>query len=343
VAGLPWKAAGVTLTALLVIRFGMGLVTAPVYPAASRMVSWWVPWRQRAFANGMIQAAAAVGMACAFPLFGALVDAWDWPSAFLISGGLTIILGLVWVTYASDRPSQSPATVAQTVTKEREAALAEETLLQERKTSWWSPLRNRSVLLLTISYAAIGYLEYLFFFWMNHYFDKILHIEKERSRIYTAILLLSLGAGMIAGGWLADRLRRSFFGPWVGFAMVPMAGMTLGAISLGMGVLGNSITEIIVWLGLAMFAVGATEAPTWTAAVELGGRHGGTAAAIVNTGGNLGGFIAPFLTPIVAHAVRDGFSLSEQAGWQWGISLAGVFCLSGAILWWWIRPREQDV
>ena len=90
------------------------------------------------------------------------------------------------------------------------------------------------------------------------------------------------------------------------------------------------ITWIVFWLALALLAIGAAEPPTWAAAVELGGKYGGTSAAIVNTGGNLGGFIAPMLTPIVAHAVRDSFHLSDQAGWQWGISVAGILCLSGA-------------
>jgi sugar phosphate permease len=93
---------------------------------------------------------------------------------------------------------------------------------------------------------------------------------------------------------------------------------------------------------MALFAVGATEGPFWTAAVEVGGRQGATAAGIVNTGGNIGGFIAPFLTPIVSHAVRDYFEISDTAGWQWGISLAGVMCLSGAALWWEIRPDEPE-
>jgi MFS family permease len=196
------------------------------------------------------------------------------------------------------------------------------------------------VLLLTLSYAAVGYLEYLFFFWMNHYFGTILHVEKTRSRLFTALLFLSMATGMITGGWLTDWLRKHF-GPWIGRALVPMGGMTLGAIFLGLGVLGEQIGWIVFWLALALMAVGATEGPIWTAAVEIGGRQGGTAAGIVNTGGNLGGFIAPFLTPLVAHGVRDAFGLSEQVGWQCGITLAGVLCLGGATLWWWIRPDQS--
>jgi hypothetical protein len=124
--------------------------------------------------------------------------------------------------------------------------------------------------------------------------------------------------------------------------LVLMAGMTLGALFLGFGVISQEIMWIVIWLVFALATVGATEAPTWTASVEAGGQHGGTPAAVVNTDGNVGGFIAPFLTRIVSHAVRDPFGLSEQAGWQWGITLAGVLCLSGATLWWWIRPDEKS-
>src|SRR5262245_34124372 len=106
-AGLPAvQAAGLMVTALLGIRFAMGLLSAPLYPASTRMVSYWVPLHQRVFANGLVQGAAAIGMACAFPLFGALIDAWDWPAAFLASGTLTTLLGLVWWAYAADHPPQ---------------------------------------------------------------------------------------------------------------------------------------------------------------------------------------------------------------------------------------------
>jgi MFS family permease len=336
-AGLPaFQAAGLLVTALLAVRFCMGLVSAPLYPAAARMVSYWVPLHQRVFANGLIQAAAAIGMACAFPLFGALIDVWDWPAAFLASGTLTMALGLVWWVSAADRP---PREVRELPSRIRAGEPPSRVNRPDNQTQGFALLLNRNVLLLTLSYAAIGYLEYLFFFWMGHYFGTILKIPKDRSRIYTAILYLSMGVGMIAGGWVADRLRKHF-GPWAGRALVPMAGMTLGAVFLGLGVISEQIGWIVFWLALALLAVGATEAPTWTAAVEVGGRRGGTTAGIVNTGGNLGGFIAPFLTPIVSHAVRDFFGVSEQAGWQWGITLAGVLCLSGATLWWWIRPEH---
>jgi MFS family permease len=338
-AGLPpWQAAGLMVTALLIIRFAMGMFSAPFYPAAARMVSIWVPTHQRALANGLNQAAANVGMASAFPLFGALIDLWDWPAAFVASGIITMFLGLMWWVYAPDQTPVVPSAVAptQSLVRSGNSPMDFELPQNQRPSSALTLLRNRNVTLLTISYATMGYLEYLFFFWMNHYFGTILLIDQDRSRNLAAILFLSMAVGMVVGGWLADRLRKNC-GAWFGRAAVPMAGMTFGAVFLGFGVISDEITWIVTWLALALLAVGAAESPTWTAAVEFGGIRGGMSAAIVNTGGNLGGFIAPMLTPIVSHAVRNSFGLSDQAGWQWGITLAGVLCLSGATLWWWIR------
>jgi len=97
---------------------------------------------------------------------------------------------------------------------------------------------------------------------------------------------------------------------------------------------------MVTCLALALACVGASEAPVWTTAVELGGPLGGTAAGICNTGGNAGGVVAPILTPFVAGWVSRQFALSEQVGWIWAISLGSVIAVAGAVLWWWIEPPE---
>jgi len=73
-----------------------------------------------------------------------------------------------------------------------------------------------------------------------------------------------------------------------------------------------------------MAAVGSGKGSFWTAAVRIGGARGGTAAAILNTGGNAVGLLAPVVTPAIA----------EHFGWQAGLVLASVVCVGGAALWW---------
>ena len=174
-------------------------------------------------------------------------------------------------------------------------------------------LTNRSLMLLTLSYAAVGYFEYLFYFWMHYYFEEVLHVGKGASRWYATVLYLAMAAGMFLGGWLADRLSRSW-GRRTGGCAVVVGGMLLGAALLGVGLLASVPGWIVVWFGLALAAVGATEGPFWATAIELGGRQGGTAAGIFNTGGNAGGVLAPVVTPLVSRA----------CGWLWGIGLGSL-------------------
>jgi MFS family permease len=191
-------------------------------------------------------------------------------------------------------------------------------------------LRNRSLVLLTVSYAAVGYFEYLFFFWMDYYFKEKLGLPDEVRRVYAGIPILAMASGMVAGGWLSDWMVR-LYGYRTGRALVPVVGMLGGALFLGAGAAAGEPRWIVFWFSLALGAVGAVEAPTWNTALELGGRRGGTAAGICNTGGNLGGLIAPIVTPWVG----------EHYNWSAAIGLAAVVCLLGAGLWRWIDPRER--
>ena len=73
---------------------------------------------------------------------------------------------------------------------------------------WYSLLGNRSLVLLTLSYSAVGYFQYLFFYWLEYYFKSILKLDTDTSRLYATIPMLSMAAGMFLGGWVADDLSR---------------------------------------------------------------------------------------------------------------------------------------
>jgi sugar phosphate permease len=102
-------------------------------------------------------------------------------------------------------------------------------------------------------------------------------------------------------------------------------------VFLGLGVFAHDPRWIVVWFSLAMGAVGMSEGPFWVTAHELGGSQGGASAAIFNTGGNFGGILAPVATPL----------LSNYLGWQGALPVAGIFCVVGAALWFWIYPDER--
>lgn len=288
---------------LILVRGVMGLFTTPLHPGAAKAVGQWVPDSKRSLVNGLVTGAALLGIACTYKVFGSLIGKVDWPRAFLITATATALLTVLWLM----------------VSREQETAAERGGFV-----GWQALLRNRSVVLLTLSYAAIGYFQYLFFYWMHYYFDDVLHLGKDASRYYAGIPPLTMAFCMPVGGWLADRLRPRR-------ALVPVCGMVLGALLLGGGVMAKTPFWIVLWFSLALGAVGAAEGSFWSTAVEAGGKFGGTAAAIVNTGGNGGGMLAPVLTPWVSAAF----------GWPVGIALGGVICFAGALCWVGIKPEKR--
>jgi sugar phosphate permease len=350
--GLALASGGMIWLALLTVRSLMGILTAPIYPASGRLVVHWLPFHQRGWGNGLITGAALVGIASTYYGFGVLMDAVGWPVAFLVTGAVTSLLALIWFLYAKDYPAYhggvnkaeqawidgvipktsclAPDRDSHTDRPNPGAVGAE--LITEAGSQWISLLANRSLMLLTISYAAIGYVEYLFYFWLERYFEKGLELPKNQTRLYTTIVMLGMSAGMMTGGWLSDRFVRGY-GYRLGRAMVPVAGMILGAILVLVGLLVTETALVVVCFTLALAAVGACEGPCWATAIDLGGRHAATSAGIFNTGGNVGGQLAPVVTPWVA--VTLGF------GWFWGISLGSIVCMVGVVLWLWIDPRER--
>jgi MFS family permease len=318
------------LLGLMLVRGAMGLLSAPLHPAAARAIGNWFPFAQRSLANSIVTCAAIVGVALSYPGFGALIKMLDWPGAFLVCAAATALLTILWMVCATDRPAQHRKTndaeceLIGTVEEQRTGASS------GRARDWLPLLRSRSLILVTLSYAAVGYFQYLFVYWMQFYFDKVLHLGVTASKFYAGILQLALAVGMPLGGWLSGRLARNL-GVRRGRALVSGWGMTASALLLGLGVLAREPVWIVTWFALAHATLGASEGPFWATAVDIGGRHGGTGAAICNTGGNVGGMLAPVITPWV----------SGHFGWPWGIGLGGVICFFGALCWCGIDPQPR--
>ncbi len=290
--------------ALLVVRCLMGAVNAPLHPASARLVGTSVSPSQTSLANGLVTFAACVGIASTYFVFGGLMDRLDWPGAFYASSGVTLLVLVAWVVGTAPAASARPETTSANILSE---AL--------------DLFRHRGLICLTLSYAAMGYVQYLFFYWSQYYFKDVLDISIERSRLYSTFVTLANGVGMVLGGWLADGAARQF--PRFGIALVPVAGLIGSGVLLVAGVLSTNAEIGFACFVASMAALGVCEGPSWTISVAIGGRRGGTAAALMNTGGNAGGLLAPVVTPY----------LSKYLGWQVGMGMASLVALVGALLW----------
>jgi ACS family glucarate transporter-like MFS transporter len=190
---------------------------------------------------------------------------------------------------------------------------------------------------ITLSYTAFGYFQYLFFYWITYYFETIQHQDRLVARGYTTKITLAMGAGMICGGWLTSHVPAAW-SLWARRCLVPLLGMFAAGIVFELGLLAANPQVTFAAFAVAAAFVGACEAAFWTTAVELGGPFGATAAGLMNTGGNAGGAISPYLTPLLSGLIAERYG--ADFGWRLGLAVAGIIVFVGGGLWWFIHPPK---
>jgi len=303
--------------ALFTIRLGLGVVTAPLYPACARMTANWIPPVFHARVQALVMAGSSLGAAIAPVLFTWMLLRFGWRWSFALAAGATAAAGVWWVFYARDYPPE----------KERPAA----SNARPHPGSWATLLANRNLLLLTFAYATLGYFQYIFFYWIYYYFGEIQHLSPQVSARYTTVLFLAEGAFMPLGGMISDRLTRTYGGQF-GRRVVPIAGVACSALFTYAATVSSTPVRVLACLSLALALSSWCEGPFWALVTKIGGEHVGGAGSILNTGAQIGGFFAPIITPYIA----------AKAGWSWGLYVGSLVVLCGALAVYFVRiPAEQ--
>src|SRR5688572_22870137 len=202
------------LPALIAIRLGLGVGTAPLYPACARMTANWIPITHQGAVQGLIIAGSSLGGAVSPMLFSWLISLYQWRMSFFIAAVATAALAVLWFWSVRDYPAG-----AQVNRPAQENAPA----------AWRRLFTNRNLMLLTLAYFTLNYFQYIFFYWIYYYLGEVRQVGFTRSAMYTTIIFLTMGIMMPLGGWISDCLTRSY-GAKLGRRAVPMIGLGLGGL-----------------------------------------------------------------------------------------------------------------
>jgi dipeptide/tripeptide permease len=108
--------------------------------------------------------------------------------------------------------------------------------------------------------------------------------------------------------------------------------MVLSAVFLLFSVrVGNSQVAVGA-LSVSVASLLSVESIFWSSSIELGGRYAGTAGAIMNTAGNLGGIISTIAVPL----------LIQRLGWTIAFGSTGLLAAISAALWFKIGSRRLE-
>ncbi len=313
------------VAALIGVRFLVGVAHAPIYPLTGAVVERWFPIGSWALPNGLSSTGLTLGYAAVAPVLAIMIAERGWQASFFMLGPLAFAGAAFWYWYVRDEPRQhaavNDAEAALIVANRPNAALS-----GGDRPHWLRVLKNRDVLLLTLSYFGMNYIFYLMFNWVFYYLVEVRGFDSATAGFFTSVQWIAAAVGATLGGFLCDFLCRRF-GMRRGCAGPAAAALALSGMFVLVGATTGNAYLAVGCLALSFLCNQVTEAAFWAAGIGIGGRNAAAACGVMNTGGNSAGFVNALLVPFTAGTL----------GWTAAVVTGTVFAFLSAGLWLFIR------
>ena len=329
VPGTAFAGAGVTLLAVIAVRFLVGAVNAPFYPLTNAFVERWFPPGHWGMPNGLLSTGLTLGVAGSTPILAWMIVEFGWRQSFFVMAPLGFVAAWVCWWYLRDDPSEHKSVNAaelQLITADRPAAPRAET----GEPGWLRVLKDRNIQLLTLSYFCANYVFYQMFNWVYYYFVSVRGFDEQQAGFVTSIQWIAAAVGATLGGFVCDYITRKL-GLRRGCRWTIMFGIGVAGVFMLIASMPVSETVLVVCLAMAFLFSQLIEAPFWAAAIGIGGRYTAAAGGIMNTGGNAVGFVNALLVPVTA----------KYLGWPAAMATAAMFAFVSAALFMFIRADER--
>jgi len=313
------------------LRFLLGLIEAPSFPANARVTIMWFPKAERGRASSLFASSQYFAVAIFSPLSGWLVSEFGWQWPFFVLGIIGIASFFVWMTFMRE-PRHHPLVSK----KELEhiidgGGLVDIDSIQERKAK--SRLSRATVKgLLTSRMLWCAYLgqyciialSYFFITWFPIYLVQARGMDILHAGFATIAPAICGFAGGIFGGYISDYLLlKGVSLSWARKAPY-IVGMVMAATLIGAAIVDSNVW-IVAIMSFAFFGKGvAAGAGTWTVISDTAPKEAiGLAGAIFNCVGNIAGIVTP---------IMFGYIVAITGNYSMGLLFVGAHCIVGALL-----------
>lgn len=225
---------------------------------------------------------------------------WGWKRAFIIPAGVLMVITLLYGVFTRNRP---PDVGLPVLVKEEEDIVSMKSKSEQFQIIKTLVSKNE-LWIAAFIYFLLKLTRYVFLFWLPMYMVEALNYTSQESGYMSSIYELVGFFGVIAAGYISDRLLDSkrfpvvavmlFMMAIVCFIQPMLAGLGMLAIGINIGLIG------IMTYGPDSILCGAT-------AMDIGGKRGAAmAAGIINGVGSAGQLLSPFIAAYI----------SDEFGWN---------------------------
>ena len=280
-------------TSFYVMRFLLGVTEAGFYPGVLYYFTQWLPASERGKAMAIFLSGSAIASIISGPITGALLSVtglglhgWQW--MFLIEGGASVALcGFVyyWLqSHIHEAKWLTPAeqtTLSGVIAEEQRAREAEHVV----KPSIFKLLADTQILVFCFIFFSVALTIYGATFWLPSMIKKMGNVSDFEVGLFNSIPWIISIAAMYGFAALAARFKHQQ--AWVATTLIIAAG------GMFMSTYGG---PVFAFVAICFAAVGfkAASALFWPIPqAYLDARIAAAVLALINSVGNLGGFVAP--------------------------------------------------
>jgi len=310
-------------TGLSIARFLLGVAEAGFFPGIIYYLTHWVPSEDRGRVIALFMTAVPLSSALGAPLSGWILDAfagiggirgWQW--LFLIEAIPSIVLGIAAFRLLPNRPAN-----AKWLTPQESAALTSHIAAQVatresvKKYQMREALVSPHVLMLSLIYFGIVTGMYGLGFWLPQIIQGF-GLSNTETGFMSAIPYVFAALAMTLWGLNSDRTTER-----VWHIAIPCF---VGGAALAFSASLQSNAAALAALTLAAIGIFAALPTFWTLpSALLTGTAAAAGIALVNTVGNIGGFLGPYIV---------GFLKQHHMSAQSAVACLAVFVIASGLL-----------
>ncbi|MFZ0280398.1 MAG: MFS transporter [Bacteroidales bacterium] len=237
----------------------LGVSEAGNFPAAIKTVAEWFPKKERALATGIFNSGTNVGAIAAPLAIPAIVAAWGWQAAFIITGAIGFIWVILWFIFYEIPEKQKKVSANELAYILSDADEQAET---KEKVSWLNLLKYRQTWLFFIGKGLTDPIWWFYLFWIPGWLSTVRGAGLSISSfgLPLAFIYTMTTVGSIGGGWVSGYMIKKGMTPFKARKMT----MLIFALLVVPIVFAQS-PGVSTWGAVCLIALAASSHQAWSA------------------------------------------------------------------------------
>ncbi|MCM3773869.1 MFS transporter [Priestia aryabhattai] len=316
---------------LCIVRFLFGMGEGPMYPGNAVFNSYWFQKHEKGRAASALLAGSFFGPIVAPGISVAIMAVFGWHGVFYSFAFIGIVIAIAWYIIGRDKPEHHPW-----ISEKEKLLIIENRSVAstERKSAPWKQyLRNVQFWAVGIQYLVVIYMNTFFLTWLPTYLMEARNFSLKEMGFAASFPWIAICFSVLAGGAISDVVLQKTNSRMMARGTLAILGFIFFIIGLYFAAYSTSSWLNVLWLTVALGALGLPIVASWAIANDLGQEFSGSVSGWMNLWGSIGGITSPILCGWFA----------QELGWNTTLLINIIPIGLAILLWFLIKPDRPLV